>query len=510
MPRAPARRPALGRIPLLAIFAGIAALAMLLPALHAVLRDDEDTARPFLYAAILILLGCVLVSLARGGEPDRRAAARAELVALVGTFTALPFLLAVPLAEAEGLPLGDAAFEMVSALTTTGATLYDPSALSGPAHLWRATVGWLGGLFMWVAAAAILAPMNLGGFEIAADGPIGAGAARRRGSGGAGDRMRRYARQLLPAYAGLTAALWVALLVAGETPLRALITSMSTLSTSGIVAGGLGATGTSGVLGEVLVLMFLVFALSRATFADESRSAAVSRMHGDPELRLGLVLLASAAAFLFLRHFVGAADLGVTETEDIPTALGAAWGSLFTAASFLTTTGFVSDGWSDAALWSGLETPGVVLMALALVGGGVATTAGGVKLFRIYALGKHAERELERLVLPSSIAGAGMVARRIRRTGARAAWVFFMLFALSLAGTCLALAATGVPLEDALILTAAALSNCGPVAQVAGDGPIDLAALTPFAKTVMAAAMVLGRLETLAIVALLNPSLWRN
>jgi Trk-type K+ transport system membrane component len=42
----------------------------------------------------------------------------------------------------------------------------------------------------------------------------------------------------------------------------------------------------------------------------------------------------------------------------------------------------------------------LLLMGLALMGGGVATTAGGVKLLRVYALYKHGAREMERLVHP--------------------------------------------------------------------------------------------------------------
>ncbi|MGR3540932.1 MAG: potassium transporter TrkG [Hasllibacter sp.] len=508
MPVAGRRRTA-RRVPLLALFATVGAAGMLLPAALAMLRDDEDVARPFFYAAIAIVLTCGLITLARGAGTTARPA-RSQLAALLGAFTILPFALAVPFAEVTGAPLGDAAFEMVSALTTTGATLFSPWEIGGPAHLWRATVGWLGGLFMWVAAAAVLAPMNLGGYEVAADGPIGARRAGRRGRDDVGERLARFARQLFPVYLGLTLALWVAMIVAGETPLRALILSMSTLSTSGITASNTGPSGSSGLMGEVLVALFLVFALSRATFADESRTAAVSRLRGDPEMRLAGMLLLAVPGFLFLRHFFGAADTGAAQPDDAVRAVSALWGSGFTTLSFLTTTGFVSDEWAQAARWSGLSTPGVILMALALVGGGVATTAGGVKLFRAYALGKHSLREMERLVLPSSVGGAGMVARRIRQAGARAAWVFFMLFALSLAATCLGLAAIGVPLDEALILTVAALSNCGPVALIAGAEPIVMAELPGAAKVVIAAAMVVGRLEALAIVALLNPDLWRN
>ena len=46
-------------------------------------------------------------------------------------------------------------------------------------------------------------------------------------------------------------------------------------------------------------------------------------------------------------------------------------------------------------------------LGLALIGGGVATTAGGVKLLRVYALFRHGERELERLIHPNSVGGDG-------------------------------------------------------------------------------------------------------
>ncbi|HAG25807.1 MAG TPA: hypothetical protein DCK86_03150, partial [Rhodobacter sp.] len=39
-----------------------------------------------------------------------------------------------------------------------------------------------------------------------------------------------------------------------------------------------------------------------------------------------------------------------------------------------------------AQAWSGLDNPSLILIALAVMGGGVATTAGGIKLLRAAAL----------------------------------------------------------------------------------------------------------------------------
>ena len=178
--------------------------------------------------------------------------------------------------------------------------------------------------------------------------------------------------------------------------------------------------------------------------------------------------------------------------------------------SFLTTTGFESKAFPTVMDWSELSSPGLVLVGLALTGGGIATTAGGVKLLRIYALFRHSERELERLVHPSSVGGSGQEARRIRRQGAQISWVFFMLFALSIIGTMVALSLTGVQFENAMVLAVASLSNTGPLVELAAETPISISGITDGAKFVLAIAMVLGRLEALAIIALFNPDLWRK
>jgi len=188
----------------------------------------------------------------------------------------------------------------------------------------------------------------------------------------------------------------------------------------------------------------------------------------------------------------------------------AIWGDLFTIASFLTTTGFESRYWLSATDWSGLHTPGVFLIGLALIGGGVATTAGGVKLLRIYALFRHSERELQRLLHPSSVSGGGREARRIRKQGAYISWIFFMLFAMSIAGVMLALSLTGVQFETTMILAVSALTTTGPLADIAAESPISFSGIPDAAKVILVFAMVLGRLETLAIIALFNPEIWRN
>ena len=498
--------------PLILILGGIAALAMFVPALNALLNEDYTVSRSFAYSGVLGLALIGLVGLAMSSGPKRETTDLSNLLSLCLAFLALPVFLAIPFYEGlRTTSFLNAYFEMVSSLTTTGATLFDkPGRLDDSLHLWRGIVGWFGGLLMWIAASSVLAPLNLGGFEVTASAEPGQTEARfdRFKRANSGRRLTQVTITLVPIYVGLTAALWLFLVVSGDRPIVAAIHAMSTMSTSGISPiGGIENSG-SGIWGEFIIFFFLMFALSRLTFSSDTITTARPGLFNDPEFRLGAMLIIGVPLVLFSRHWFGA--LNIDEIEDVPSAMGALWGGMFSVLSFLTTTGFESSHWNDARNWSGLGTPGLILLGLSLVGGGVATTAGGVKLLRVYALYLHGQREMERLIHPSSIGRAGPRNRRIRRQGAFVAWIFFMLFAMSLALITIALAAFGLEFEDAVILSIAALSTTGPLSQAAAETPIILAQMGVSAKLTMCAAMVLGRLETLAIIALINPELWRD
>ena len=501
----------LASLPLFVLLIGLAALAMLAPMIHALAGRDWDQARAFAQPAALGLVLAVVLGIATASNRSRNPA-RTQLVTLLAAYTLLPLLLAVPFVEAvPGAGLRAAWWEMLSAFTTTGATLFAAGDLSETVHLWRATVGWLGGLFTLSTAAAILAPMHLGGFELLTGAPAGRGAVgstRVFRAAESGARLGQAVLTILPLYGGATAALWLGLVLLGDPPTVALCHAMSALATSGITPLADFSAAPSGISGEALILMVFLFALSRRLYPLDRPGLIPRGISADPEVRLAAIIVTGVTVLLVLRHWVASFDSPVPETLG---SLGRAiWGTGFTALSFLTTTGFASSAWAESQAWSGLTAPGLVLAGLATIGGGVATTAGGVKLLRVYALYRHGAREVERLIHPSSVGGAGAAERRLRRQGARLAWIFFMIFALTICLTMLALSFAGLGFEAATVLTVSALSNTGPLAGFASGAPVAWSGLGAFAQAVLAAAMVLGRLETLAIIALLNPDFWRN
>ena len=504
----------LARLPLLVSLIGLGGVAMYIPAVHGAAIGEAETAEVFFWMGTLTLVIGALLGISMAGRP-RGDHPRRHLAGFLLLFVAMPFLFALPFHEAVGnTTFFNAYVEMVSCLTTTGATLYDdPGRLTPALHTWRATVGWVGGLFMWVGAIAVLSPMALGGFEVRLR-PAGNDTTPNLHSqiterADLSRRIRTHAAALFPVYVALTVMLWLGLILAGDTPAAAMAHAMGTLSTSGISPVGGLSNGGAGHAGEVMIAVFLIFAISRVTFAREGQGKGWRQLARDPEIRLASTIVIVLPLILFLRHFIAAYEEEGAELALLD-GLASLWGSVFTVISFLTTTGWESVTWDTARAWSGLQTPGLILLGLALIGGGVGTTAGGAKLLRVYALYKHGERELERLVHPHSVGGSGGEARHLRRRGAYMAWLFFMLMAVSLALVMAAFSLTGSGFEESLVLAVAGMTTTGQLAEIGGFQPVDYAGLSAAAKAVLVWAMIFGRLETLAIVALFSRELWRR
>lgn len=500
----------LARIPVIPLLIGILAIAMLLPSLQAATEDQWRAARGFFYSSIFCLF--VAAGLAVLLRPlGAREQARRELSALLIAWVLLPCLAALPLVLiTPWMGTLGAWFEMVAALTTTGGTVYrDPDLVPPSVHLWRGLVGWLGGLMTLLAAYAILAPRRLGGFEVMS-------AAEMAGEGRAVDlrlpsapfesRLNRAMRVILPAYLTMTAVLALLFNALAEPGLVAAVHAMSVVSTSGIspLAGGLASANSFWI--ELAAAVFLVAAATRLFYSGASPIGQRMRWRTDPELRLMGILVGLATLALFLRHWVAALE------KEAPggflAGVEALWGAAFTCLSYLTTTGFESAAWHSARDWSGHSNPAMILLALCAIGGGAATTAGGVKLIRAYALIRHGTRELERIARPHSIAGAGLGSRGLRREGAMIAWTFMMLFSAGFVAILLLLTLTGMDFADGLIAATAALSNTGPAFAMASEAPGGFGRLADPHRVILALAMLLGRIETLAAIVLLHPESW--
>lgn len=510
-------------VPGLMALIGALGLGMLAPAGFALIEGDWRTARLFAWAAMFTLFAAAILGIAARSARPPRAPAREELLTLVGAFSVAPAFAAAPIfLVAPHLGPGGALFEAVASLTTTGATLLDPAPTPRALHLWRALLGWTGGFLTLTAAAAILAPREL----LDLPGTVSAESERRDpgralGLGPGGRRALKAAAGIAPIYLGFTALAAVALAAASGAEADALATlchAMGLVATSGITPSPEGFAGQGGGhWAEAVMAVCLVLAATRLTYA---RAAARAGARGfglrrddglDPELRLMAIAVAVATLWLLGRGLLGKAGIAPSGAVGAVAWWEALWGGAVTFLSFLTTTGYVSADWEAALFWSGAwrgidAGAGLMLIGLATLGGGVATTAGGVKLFRAYALFRHGGAELARLPHPRAVDAARTIGGPIARRAILNAWVVVMLYLAAFGAALLGLTLTGLPFGPALAAAAAALSNTGPLLPVAAG--VEWIQLSPPAQAIAGTVMVVGRIELLAAVALFNPIYW--
>lgn len=492
------------------------AVGMIIVWFFAIVTGDHDAALGFGYGAIstIVLAAACEVIVRRRFE----SIARVGLVLILAFYVIGPAVAAIPILGLRSVTDFSAAyFEMASALTTTGATIFwniddVPQAII----LWRSMLSGFGGLVCLVSALAILAPLSIGGFEVdhmidrraqtmtyaflcASEG------ARTKGMEA---RIVWALRLILVPYLIIMLIAAFALAAEGVPPFEALCLAMGSISTTGFVPSSGGVAAYNSAITEVILVAIMIPAAIGVSGHVTALRDGASTYLRNPELRYMAIAVFMVISVLFLRHWVGAIE--TQSTDELQGAYAALWGALFMAVSFITTTGFESASWEGATEWSGLKTPGVALLGLAIVGGGAASTAGGVKLIRAALLAKHSMGELRRLARPSSVQPIFSGGRAVTFDALSIVWVFVMLYALTVALCALGLTATGLKFVEAFAGSIAAISNTGPLLALITGEEGGYTAYTPAARYLLCGAMVVGRMETLAVVALCSVSAWRR
>lgn len=471
-----AARPGAMRGPLGELLA-VAGVLALVPLAVALGLGERHLLRP---GSILAPLGLLALGLLLRGRRRPPAELQVNEAAVVGvtTFVVSP-LAALPLFLEAGYAPVDALFEAVSGVTTTGLTTLATVADLPRAVLFaRAWLQWIGGLGIVVLSAALLA---------------GSGLAARRLEALTGERedlaasTRALARRALVTYGALTAA-GIALVAATGTALfDALCLTLSAVSTGGFAPrdASLGALAWPGrgVVTALCVLGAVPLPLYRHV------------RQGRPRVLLGDVEVRALAG----------AGLLVTGTLVLVWTLVAPPGATpslahapLLALSAQTTAGFTT--LDPAALDPASK---LVLLLSMLVGGGVGSTAGGLKLLRLLVIFSVLRWVLQRTRLPRhAFAPLTLAGERLDAEDVQTALVVAAAFASAVALSWLPFLAAGLPPLDALFEVVSALGTVGLSTGVAGPD------LAPGLKAVLCADMLLGRLEIVAVLVVLAPRTW--
>ena len=370
---------------------------MMIPSIVAFVEKDYFVGRTFLYSSFAGIFLFLLISIALSNIVKIQNNFE-KLVSFILAYLFLPIFMAMPIILCfDYVNFLDGWLEMVSAFSTTGLNITSVGTSDGSAfQLWLAMVSWIGGVFFWIGAISILLPLNISRFEIiVTDFP---GGPSNKGDESS-NSVINCARQLIPIYVVITISLWFLLTVSGVPAFKAILMSMYVISTSGFEVTSYDANNIFIV--EGIILLFFVFALSKSLFIRDINEIQKFRLFKDPEIRLASIIILAVTCLFFANSFI----VLIEENAEISLLIlfKHLWGIFFTVTSYLVTMGNESNVWFNDLHYPTSEMTVVALMGLTIIGGGVATTAGGVKLLRVYFLYRNAAQEVDMMLHPNSI-----------------------------------------------------------------------------------------------------------
>lgn len=466
----------------------ILSLAMLVPAAVDAYNDNPDAGVFFSSAFFTAFIGGGLYLTNRGYRG--RLSMKQAFILTNSCWVMVTLFAALPLYFSElGLSLTDAAFETMSGITTTGATV-----LTGLEHmppgilLWRCLMQWLGGIGIIVLAMAILPILHIGGMQLF-----------RTESSDRSDKILPSASQIAATigaiYFFLTSFCALLLWATGMRGFDAICHAMTTISTGGFANydASIGYYNSPNI--ELVLIVFMALSALPFILYYQFARGKPQKLLQDTQVRWFLSILSlailSCAGWLWW-------DRGM----DMWFALRI---SAFNITSILTTTGYASH---DFSLWGHFAVTGIFL--LFVMGGCTGSTTGGIKVFRYQVLFEIAKAQVSRVVQPHGVFLPRYNGKPIAETVSTAVQSFFILFAFCFICLATVLSFFGLDFLTSMSGAATALANVGPgLSELIGPAG-NFASLPDGAKWALMVGMLVGRLEVITVLVLLSPHFWRD
>lgn len=463
----------------------------MLPGVAVALIYQDGGAEAFAWAFLLILVvGVVLWIPVRNDRRELRTRDGFLIVVVFWVVLGLAGALPLVLSQAPEISFTDAAFESLSGLTTTGATvLTGIEQLPHAIRFYRQQLQWLGGMGIIVLAVAILPMLGVGGMQLY----------RAETPGPVKDtkltpRIAETAKTLWYIYLGLTVTCAAAYWLAGMAVFDAIAHSFSTVAIGGYSTydASIGHFDSS-LISLICVVFMLLAAINFGMHFMAWRERTLMHYLSDPETRWFAAIMAGLAAVTVLTLVVMEPEMGWAD--------GLHHG-VFQAVSIGTTAGFATSNFDSWPLY----LP-ILLIVTAFIGGCAMSTAGGIKVVRFMLLIKQGHREVIRLIHPQAQVLVKVGNRPVDERVINAVWGFFAAYIAFFTGLMMVMMATGLDQLTAFSSVAATMTNLGPGLGAVAEHYGDISAL---AKWTLMFAMLLGRLEVFTLLVLLTPAFWRR
>jgi trk system potassium uptake protein TrkH len=431
----------------------------------------------FLTGGVSLLIGAGLLWYSSRIKVKQSVMGLSEVLILVAlSFIIMPLISAISFMPSFDNNYLDASFEAVSGFTTTGLTLYDSlDGLPKSLLLWRAEMQWMGGIGIVMVFLFVLSRLGSNGRTLEeAEAGTRTTAALYRAQGFAQKlegSLKRTTENVISIYFCYTALGIVLLSLVGMPLFEAIGMTFTSLSTGGFTLSDTFYNNDLQLL--VLCVLMLLGSISFITH-NKLLHRKFKNFFGSAELKVFFLLLFIAVLFsLFVFP-----DVKVVVFELI---------------SASTTTGYSI---TEIALLPHLFI--MFIMIGMMVGGGVASTAGGIKVARVYTILKTIPWYLKKIFAPAhAVIPFKIEEQAVEEKDLLMISTFVLLYIMILFTGTMILLLFGHGFMDAAFQMTSALGTVGlQTIKLAGEHWV--------CKLVLMIGMLLGRLEIFPLLVLVR------
>ncbi len=420
---------------------------------------------------------------------------------VITLFGALPYIIAGTFAS-PGVDFGEqivnAIFESASGYSCTGSTALtgDDFARAGRGMLmYRQATQFYGGMGVVVLAVAVLPFLGVGGLSLISAEAPGPSSDRLA------PRVSETAKRLWLVYVLFTVAVAVAMfIVPGPSLYDSVAHSFSTAATGGFSPYPDSIGHYDSVTLEIVLIIAMV--IGAANFSLHWKAA-----NGQPTAHFRDTEFRAMIGFLFVFSALATALLWLDGAFSFATSLRV---SVFNIVAIGTSTGYGNATGSGSAGDFVTWVPSVqILILLAMLSGGsTGSTSGGMKVMRMQVMWGHALRAIRRTQHPRAVIPVRHGSRAVPEQVVAAVGGFFLLYIVVIVVGVMVVTALGGGLEESIGAVVSAVGNDGPAFGEAGPTASWSEVFSQPARLVLAAIMLIGRLEILPMLLMFSAP-WR-
>lgn len=471
---------------LLGIIFIVEGATMALPMVNAALHNEHKCLIAFAVTGAVIVAAGVLIRIFVPSIDSRLRARDGFLFVIVSMFFAILIGTIPFLAAGYGYSFTDAWFESASGWTTTGAFVLNKRELPFSLILWKSEMNFMGGFVMIFLTVSVFQKLGIGSQKSVAQDLPGANFEKL------GNKVSDTARILLTLYI-ILALLELALLIAsGMTPYYALVNSLSTMSTSGIIDLS-ASSGSFDLTARMKFIMTMFTILASLNFVVYyliyTRRFRLATKNYEVRMYFNVIAVSTIAIAIplwLVGRYTPISSIGNAFVQTV---------------SYASTSGFTL---SDINSWPTFSR--TVLLFLPIIGGCGFSTCSGLRIHRAFILYRVVTRGFYKRIHPKSMRAVVVNGKAIPADRVASITVLTLLYfaVLVIAGVVFSIQDLGI--ETSFAASIACLTNTGTGFGLMKSG--SFAIFSDPLKWFATFVMIAGRLELFGFFVLFSRSFW--